>query len=60
MIYYTKSELIRNLTETIALVEDRQRAEKLFNLRHDDFYPFMVGYLKAELVSVLDTINYEK
>lgn len=60
MIYYTKSELIRNLTETISLVEDRQRAEKLFNLRHDEFYPFMIGYLTAELKSVLETINYEK
>lgn len=59
-MYFSKNEMVRHINETLALVEDRTRAEKLFNLGPDDFYPFMTGYLKAELTFVLDTINYDK
>ena len=50
---FTEQECINMLRRSIMLFDDRTGTQKKFNLKDDDFYPFMCGYFKGDLEFVI-------
>ncbi len=46
---FTDQEILNMINRTLALCDNKSKAQKVFHLKDEDFYPFMMGYLQGEL-----------
>ena len=54
---YESKALKHRINEAFNMLDHRAAVEKAYGLREDEFYPFMCGWLKGEMVSVLEYIT---
>ena len=56
----TNREIINMLKRSLSMVEDRSKTQKACNLKDDEFYPFMVGYLPEDIRFIISHLENQK
>lgn len=49
----TDQEVINMLKRSLAMADDRTKTQRACDLKDDEFYPFMMGYLYGDLKFVI-------
>lgn len=56
----TNREIINMLKRSLSMVEDRNKTQKACNLKDDEFYPYMVGYLSGDIRFIISHLENQK